>query len=786
MTVNGTNLQSIIPSITAQNGPRNSASTKDFSLGRHKAPQRSSDLTSQTSEANTEPTFAQHLRSVPTVPSSPLSESEIAQANVPQSPFHQIEQDSGILHPVIQGLENGGESALPGEFAPQGHLAYSLETTLAQQKNNLDEKNSGILQANKRLENTRSVVIVPGLDSTSPGVQRAVIPGALLNGESLTESTPKTTQRETNANSKPTVQAKVPTLLVGEYLNANDGNSVPPPKPSGLSFDFATPGTANLNHDGVESGQRASDGTYPEYSTEAERRERLIERATVPAGSQVHSSEFSPQGPYPETGVPIDRLHILANRSSVAKSVSSERNSIQAHALQDPGVPNHSEVRQSHSALGVSRTAQGPIARGDKTDGQSSLATRPSTAKTAADATQKITPERHDAVHRHGVAIVPETAPQDYVVDSEAKRLSSSRLGQGNSNSTVQKTHVDLSAQKPSGQSSFPSEPILDALQETSAKKTNAALDSGLARKVNSTPEFPSHPPAANVFHPIDTQSKTQRTAASVEGEIETRQGEGIDLPEITLEDTAEQEQNPDSNPRHREKRPATKPLGTGKQTTFHLPGASRLGVDEFASTLPNFEPATTSPIPESTRSESQHTEQAQQLVGNQSYQNPSDSSALPGFRFREVQSRTVSEVPASQNSINEAAPQVLAPLREQLTLRKDGTLHVDLYPKELGQVTIVVRHDVGGVTAQLLATEATTSELLATQQQALEESLANSGFDHVNVDIGNREENERNLTSKQDRKTVAREDASQENEEDTPEAKSDKSVSSNRLNIVA
>ena len=122
---------------------------------------------------------------------------------------------------------------------------------------------------------------------------------------------------------------------------------------------------------------------------------------------------------------------------------------------------------------------------------------------------------------------------------------------------------------------------------------------------------------------------------------------------------------------------------------------------------------------------------------------------------FAQTQNNSTAEKLASpqatqfQASVAEAqghgvVDQISQPLREHVSLQRDGTLQVNLEPAELGRVSITVQRTADGLAAQLVAAESLTTELLITQQQDLKDTLVNFGFDEVHVDVSQRDDNDR------------------------------------------
>jgi len=85
---------------------------------------------------------------------------------------------------------------------------------------------------------------------------------------------------------------------------------------------------------------------------------------------------------------------------------------------------------------------------------------------------------------------------------------------------------------------------------------------------------------------------------------------------------------------------------------------------------------------------------------------------------------------------------QISQPLREHISLQRDGTLKVNLEPADLGQVSITLQRTANGLAAQMVAAESITTELLITQQQDLKDTLVNFGFEEVHVDVSHQDEN--------------------------------------------
>lgn len=133
----------------------------------------------------------------------------------------------------------------------------------------------------------------------------------------------------------------------------------------------------------------------------------------------------------------------------------------------------------------------------------------------------------------------------------------------------------------------------------------------------------------------------------------------------------------------------------------------------------------------------------------------PQPSTNPAALSFAQTQSTSAADKLASpqatlfQASVAEAqghgvVDQISQPLREHVSLQRDGTLQVNLEPAELGPVSITVQRTADGLSAQLVAAESLTTELLITQQQDLKDTLVNFGFDEVHVDVSQRDDNDR------------------------------------------
>ena len=177
----------------------------------------------------------------------------------------------------------------------------------------------------------------------------------------------------------------------------------------------------------------------------------------------------------------------------------------------------------------------------------------------------------------------------------------------------------------------------------------------------------------------------------------------------------------------------------------------------------------------------------------NVTQQNSSTATATSFGTASLTQNSTITEKTSNpiatnfQTSVSEPqghgiVDQISQPLREHISLQRDGTLKVNLEPAELGRVSITLQRTANGLAAQMIAAESITTELLITQQQDLKDTLVNFGFDEVHVDVSHQDESGHSDERTESRPQHADSDLLEERQGDVEES----SLNSRQLNVLA
>ena len=126
-----------------------------------------------------------------------------------------------------------------------------------------------------------------------------------------------------------------------------------------------------------------------------------------------------------------------------------------------------------------------------------------------------------------------------------------------------------------------------------------------------------------------------------------------------------------------------------------------------------------------------------------------------------------------------------ISQLAETTESQFGNVISLELEPAELGRLSIRVEQSAEMITAQIIASESVSSELLQSQKSALLESLNDLGFESADVDISHKEERDSDSNSDSNSNSSKRQYsfAGTVDEADSPMARA---AESSGLNIVA
>jgi flagellar hook-length control protein FliK len=151
---------------------------------------------------------------------------------------------------------------------------------------------------------------------------------------------------------------------------------------------------------------------------------------------------------------------------------------------------------------------------------------------------------------------------------------------------------------------------------------------------------------------------------------------------------------------------------------------------------------------------------------------------------INETTAKSVTETPILDDSSGDAVQQALEAITESVEVDGDldaKTLTLQLNPDELGSLKIQVSQSGQSIEAQILASEAAASDLLAAHRDVLAQALGELGFESAEIDV----RQDRDFSGQRpDREPGPFQQRARRRSESQPQQTA--SSSSNTLNIVA